>query len=458
LDIVTAAAEWFDGYTADISDDQARDMMHTETGGMMELFADLYAITGNPKHLTLMKRYERRELFDLLEQQGADPLVNMHANTTVPEIHGAARAYEVTEDERYKKLVERYWEIAVDELGTFATGGQTSGEIWAPRGRHAARLGSMNQEHCVVYNMMRLADYLFRWTGEAKYADYWERNLYNGIFAQGFWRDGRSDGTGRGPESKTEYVAYYLPLHANAVKVWGSATGDFWCCHNTLLQANASFRQALFHFNEEENRVYITQYQEACVSLCIGEANVTLSVCDTAQPPDGVQILPENREVPGRPCECRFFIRIGSEKPVCFTLCLRRPWWVSREPHITVNGEAWPAAVGVDGFMAVERLWSQDDEVTVMLPKAITVSPLSGQPEMAAFLDGPVLLAGLGVGERTLYYRGKPEEILAPYDERHWGEWQKGWKTVGQEENFVFMPIFLIGHENYTTYFPVKQR
>ena len=32
--------------------------------------------------------------------------------------------------------------------------------------------------------MMRLADYLLRWTGDVTYADYWERNLYNGILAQ----------------------------------------------------------------------------------------------------------------------------------------------------------------------------------------------------------------------------------------------------------------------------------
>ena len=48
----------------------------------------------------------------------------------------------------------------------------------------AARLGDKNQEHCIVYNMMRLADYLLRWTGDVAYADYWERNLYNGILAQ----------------------------------------------------------------------------------------------------------------------------------------------------------------------------------------------------------------------------------------------------------------------------------
>ncbi len=112
----------------------------------------------------------------------------MHANTTIPEVQGAARAYEVTGEERYRRIVENYWDLAVRQRGMYATGGQTCGEIWTPMGQQSARLSEMNQEHCTVYNMMRLSEYLLRWTGEAEYADYYERNLYNGIFAQGYWQ------------------------------------------------------------------------------------------------------------------------------------------------------------------------------------------------------------------------------------------------------------------------------
>ena len=46
------------------------------------------------------------------------------------------------------------------DRGTYCTGGQTSGEVWTPPFEFAARLGDKNQEHCTVYNMIRLADYL----------------------------------------------------------------------------------------------------------------------------------------------------------------------------------------------------------------------------------------------------------------------------------------------------------
>lgn len=90
LEILEKAADWFLRFTEDITPDHMAEMMTKETGGMMELFADLYAVTGKEEHRVLMERYARRDLLQALEA-GEDPLTNQHANTTIPEIHGAAR-------------------------------------------------------------------------------------------------------------------------------------------------------------------------------------------------------------------------------------------------------------------------------------------------------------------------------------------------------------------------------
>ena len=145
-----------------------------------------------------------------------------------------------------QRIVEAYWNKAVRERGTFATGGQTAGEIWTPLGEQAGRLGARNQEHCVVYNMMRLAERLLRWTGKPEYADYWERNLYNGILAQGHWEGTRIEMLAEPQKPPTGLIAYYLPLSAGSRKKWGSETEDFWCCHCTLLQANANHREGIY--------------------------------------------------------------------------------------------------------------------------------------------------------------------------------------------------------------------
>lgn len=454
LEIVVKAADWFYRYTEDITPEQMKEMMWEETGGMMELFADLYEVTGQQKHLELMHRYERRELFDLLEK-GENPLINMHANTTIPEIIGAARAYEVTGEEAYRRLVERYWDFAVRQMGMFVTGGQTSGELWIPEESQAQRLGDANQEHCVVYHMMRLAEYLFRWTGDAEYADYWERNLYNGIFAQGFFKEHIFEpSAGSGREPKSGYVAYYLPLQAGARKVWGTRTGDFWCCHNTLMEANASLNQGLFY--QDGDRFICAQYQEADLEFDINGKKVCLKQRIDPCAGDNIHVEEINRRIFMRPDYICVRIKLCCEEETEFSVSFRCPWWLKGEMKIQVDGEERMVLRDEKGFVVLDGKW-ENQEIVITLPKGITVWPLAGQPDMGAFLDGPVALAGLVDEERTLYYKECPEEILRPHNERRWSQWLTEWKTVDQAVNFVFRPVNQIGYETYTTYFPMKK-
>ena len=40
------------------------DILDVETGGMLEVWADLYGLTGEQEHLELLQRYDRPRLFD----------------------------------------------------------------------------------------------------------------------------------------------------------------------------------------------------------------------------------------------------------------------------------------------------------------------------------------------------------------------------------------------------------
>jgi uncharacterized protein len=216
LEILVRWARWFHRWSGQFSTEQMDDILDIETGGMLEVWANLYGETGEREHCELIERYDRRRLFNPL-LAGQDVLTNMHMNTTIPEVQGAARAWEVTGDERWQQIVEAYWRSGVTGRGYYLTGAQTNGEVWSPPNELSSRLGFRTQEHCTVYNMMRLADYLFRWSGDPTYADYWERNLWNGILAQ--------------QHPDIGMIAYFLPLYAGAEKVWGTPTEDFWCCH-----------------------------------------------------------------------------------------------------------------------------------------------------------------------------------------------------------------------------------
>ncbi len=455
LEIVLRCADWFYRFTNETTREQMTEMMDfEETGGMMEHWANLYAVTGNPCHLELMHRYERPALFDPLER-GEDVLSNMHANMTIPEVQGAARAYEVTGDERYRRIVENYWDLAVNQRGMYATGGQTCGEIWTPLGQQSARLGDLNQEHCTVYNMMRLCEYLLRWTGKAEYADYYERNLYNGIFAQGYWQGSSRDMLCEPRTPPTGLISYFLPLAAGAHKKWGSETEHFWCCHCTLLQANAIFNEGIYYQNGAD--LAVCQYLPSEMAIIFGGIKVKVEQQFDRQTGENLRILPVNRQVAARPDELRVRLHIHAEGPAEFTLKLRRPWWLKAELKCLVNGQEAAWTDDGSGFACLRRTW-ENDVVEVVLTHGLICWPLPDRVNTVAFMDGPIVLAGLVEEERMLFGDiDEPGTMLIPDDEREWQTWKNGWRTVNQLVGWRYKPLYEIGNEAYTVYFPVKK-
>ena len=428
LEIMANWARWFHRWSGRFSRAQMDDILDVETGGMLEVWANLYGITGKQEHLDLVQRYDRPRFFDRL-LAGEDVLTNRHANTTIPEVHGAARAWEVTGERRWREIVEAYWRSAVTERGFYCTGGQTNGEVWTPPGQLSARLGDKTQEHCTVYNMMRLADWLLRWTGDVSYADYWERNLYNGILAQ--------------QHPDTGMVAYFLPLQAGAVKKWGTPTEDFWCCHGTLVEAHAVHSRGVYFDNDDG--LVVSQYIPS--ELTWERAGVRVRVTQEIDP---------QTDQTRRPQSLAVRLRIACERPVEFALTLRLPWWLRGEPVIAVNGRYQPGPFTASSWYCIRRTWA-DETVSVVLPKGLQSSPLPDYPGVVAFLDGPVVLAGLCDEERELRGdRDDPESLLTPHNEREWAFWRPGYRTHNQPRNVRFIPLYEVRDERYTVYFPVR--
>jgi uncharacterized protein len=445
LEVAEKWAGWFHRWTGQFSRQQMDDILDFETGGMLEVWADLYGLTGKQQYLDLMQRYYRARLFDRL-LAGEDPLTNMHANTTIPEIHGAARAWEVTGDPRWREIVDTYWRCAVTNRGYFATGGQTCGEIWTPPFRQAAHLSEKNQEHCTVFNMMRLADYLLRWTGDVTYADYWERNLINGILAQQCGPEPEYEESlsmFQRPELPRGMIAYFLPLHAGGFKRWGRPTEDFWCCHGSLVQAHA--RHAYGAHYVDAGGLVLAQYIPT--ELAWERDGVAVSVTLTE---DG-----QTAEVE-RPNAQAYHLHVACRQPVEFTLKIRLPWWLAAAPVVTLNGTPLDVPATPSSFFAIHRTWT-DDRLRIVLPKRLSAWPLPDRPDTVAFMDGPAVLAGLIDEGRVLYGDAEhPESMLSPDNQREWAFWRSGWHTYGQERDFRLLPLNQVTDERYTVYFPVR--
>ncbi|WP_237163315.1 beta-L-arabinofuranosidase domain-containing protein [Paenibacillus sp. BIHB 4019] len=453
LAIMNGLAAWFHQWTARFSEQEMDELLDLETGGMLEAWADLYGITRDPKHLALIQKYERRRFFDAL-LEGQDVLTNKHANTQIPEILGAARAWEVTGEAKYRKIVEAFWKNAVTDRGYVATGAGDNGELWMPAGDMGARLG-VGQEHCCNYNMMRLAHTLLRWTGEAAYADYWERRFVNGVLAH--------------QHGDTGMVSYFLGLGAGSQKAWGSPTQHFWCCHGTLVQANAAYASQIFLADQEG--ISVCQWLSSELACEWEGCAIRLQLEQDGQYGDyplnnwsvtGMEAITKVNTPPlpiHRPNGMKYTLTIRTEQPVTFALKLRMPWWLSGQASISINGR--PAEAGLyapSTFVKLARQWEDGDSITVELPKALKAEPLPGGEGKVAFLDGPVVLAGLTAEERHLAGDpAHPATLLTPDRERNHSWWNSGYyRTAGIDRGFRFIPLYEVKDEAYTVYFSMK--
>jgi len=89
-------------------------MLDIEHGGMDEVFADAFQITGNQKYLTAAKHYSHKVFLEPLSQ-GIDNLDNKHANTQIPKFIGFERIAELGNDAKYGKAGSFFWETVTSQ-------------------------------------------------------------------------------------------------------------------------------------------------------------------------------------------------------------------------------------------------------------------------------------------------------------------------------------------------------
>jgi DUF1680 family protein len=258
-------------------------------------------------------------------------------------------------------------------------------------------------------------------------------------------------------------LSYFLPLRAGGRKAWASETEDFFCCHGTLVQANASLDRGIYYQSTEDPSLAVAQFFNSSLETSVSGIPVKLSQqIDTLTgmknftgSDTGMQALIKSPTAyPRNPGILRTTISIDAEKPAGFTLRVRVPWWIKAEPLLYINGEK-TAPLILEGWVSIERTWRRDT-VVLELKRGISAWPLPGAKNTMAFLYGPVVLAGLCEEEIRLDGDpAKPEEIIAADNEREWGVWMDSFKTCGQAKNIRLIPLYRVGYEAYTIYFPI---
>jgi len=458
LDIADHLADWFYKWSGQYSREEFDDILDVETGGMLEVWADLLEITGDAKYEELLKRYYRGRLFDPL-LEGKDVLTNMHANTTIPEIMGCARAFEVTGDKKYLDIVKAYWKCAVTDRGIFVTGGQTQGEIWTPKMKFKARLGDKNQEHCTVYNMIRLADFLFKQTKDPLYSQYIEYNVQNGIKAQTYWQGMPYEG------SKGEgLLTYFLPLKAGSKKDWAGEKDSFFCCHGTMVQANAAWNRHIFY--QDGNSIYVTQYlnaeadfvtEDVPVKVRVREDRMNGSLMNSSENNAKQTVTDTTAAYANKPDFKKYIISVETGENAEITLYVRIPEWIDKKAAIYINDELVAETKKCD-FVKIKRVWDKEDTVTVILPIGLKFITLPDDNTVGAFRYGSEVLAGITKEERVLTIEtADPCKELSADTERQWGDFRTLYKTENLDPGISFMKLNEVGYEPYQVYFKIKK-
>ncbi len=437
LDILSHLSDWYITWTEKAAETNPHAVYAGEEAGMLEVWAQLYQLTKDEKYLTLAKRYADAGLFRKLKE-GKDSLTNCHANASIPFTHGAAKMYEITGDSDWLEVIKLFWKVAVTDRGMFSTTGMNAGEFWVPPHMQGHFLGSSDQEFCTVYNMVRTASYLLKYTGEAQYADYIERALYNGFLAQ--------------QNAQTGMPAYFLPLGAGSRKKWGTKTRDFWCCHGTMVQAQTLYPELVWF--TDGDKITAAQYIPSEFTAEMNGAKVTVSQTTGMKYYNDQAFFDEKDD--GQMSRWLLKFSVKCDKPVRFTLSLRVPEW-AKGVELEVNGKNTAAPVK-DGWLDITADW-QNDSVQVFFPSELRAETLPDMPELMSVVDGPIVLAGITGSDCGITGADKLNEQFMPQMEHTYGTFpwrQNSWRTRNQPQSVMFRPLYEVTDEEYTVYFTKK--
>ena len=355
LDIITKTAHWAYDKLSPLSEEQRRLMIRNEFGGVNESFYNLYSITGNPDHRKLAEFFYHNDVIDPLAE-GNDDLYFKHANTFIPKIIAEARNYELSASQRSKSIAEFFWKTVIDHQ-TYCTGGNSHKEKFIHTDKISENLTGYTQETCNTNNMLKLTRHLFCWGADPKYADFYERALYNHILGQ--------------QDPNSGMVAYFLPLLPGAHKVYSTPERSFWCCVGTGFENHAKYGEAIYYHTD--NALYVNLFIPSELNW---EKKGMKVRQETNFPEDG-----------------KVALTIQANSQVKMSMNLRYPAW-AKNVEVKVNGKKVSVKQKPSSYIVIDRTWNDGDKIEVNYPMSLHIAEANDNPDKFAVMYGPLVLAG----------------------------------------------------------------
>ncbi len=328
-----------------------------------------YALTHDARYLQMAREYDySKEYYDSFAQGINAFTPGRHAYSHVNTLSSAAKAYEVTGDEKYFNAIANAWTF-LTTTQMYASGG------WGPRERFVTpsqgkladsieAIGSHFEAPCGSYANTNLDRYLLRFTGDAKYGDNMERVLLNGMLgALPMQPDGRT--------------YYYADYRSGARK---SYFGSAWpCCSGTYAQITADYPLDVY-FHDERGGVYVNLFTPSRVDWRQDDRrNITIEQTTN---------FPESENT---------ILVVHTPTPASFALHVRVPGWTDPVgTTVRLNGRRVSVTLRPGTFLALERVWKDGDALEVTFPMSLRCEAVAPEsPSRQALLYGPLLLVAL---------------------------------------------------------------
>ena len=306
----------------------------------------------------------------------------LHSYSHMNTFSGAAMMYRVTGDPRYLRILQNAYDWA-RETQIYASGGYGPGEWSVPADGTLGNALDLRLDTaeipCGSWAGFKISRYLMGFTGEARYGDWIETLLYNGIGAA----------LPIQPDGRSFYYADYRVGMGTKMYFW-----DEWpCCSGTYIQAIADYHNIIYF--KDEKGLAVNLFVPSEVAWKHGGKNLVV------------------RQETTFPASDETKLSVTAEAPTEFALRFRVPSW-AKESSVTVNERP----VQVDGtpgqWAEVRRTWQTGDTMTVKLAMTPYLVPVDIQrPQRVAVKYGPVMLAENGSFSYPL--AGKPEEVVARF-------------------------------------------
>ncbi len=283
--------DWGLTITNPLSDAAVEGMMGNEYGGMNEVYADAYGMTKDVKYLVAAKKWSHKWLLNAMAA-GTDNLDNKHANTQVPKAIGFARIAELSGDATYTKGAQYFW-TTVTGRRSIAIGANSRQEYFPDASKYTDFVNvPEGPESCNSYNMLKLTEDLFRMSPQAKYADFYERSLYNHILS--------TIHPGHGG-----YV-YFTPARPRHYRVYSKVNSAMWCCVGSGMENPGKYAQ--FAYVHKSDSLFVNLFLASELNWKEKGVKITQSTAF--------------------PQEEKTKFTIATAAPAKFRLLVRHPSWV----------------------------------------------------------------------------------------------------------------------------------